>query len=347
MITTAPLPGAGSLIAWAKGRNGDATAPWRRPGDCALTLSRTCWSLALLAGLRGPAPRVAVPAWFCAASLAPLRALGAELDFVAVDSRGLPQWDRVSRADLVVAVHTFGRPVPLDDARAACRRTGAWLVEDAAHAVGPAAGIGEQGDFVLYSPHKVLALPDGAVLVSRQGILPAPPDQPAAPVGPWLRRRLVQRLLPDIVRPWMPQGGQPHFADDPAAATPPPCRRLSTLGARLMAGADLKAEAARRRANADSLRRTLGDLPGWAPLFPDDGPAPYRFALRCDDPTIAAQRYRALRQARLPVESWPDLPPEVTEGAAVDLRRSVIVLPVHGALPAGYARTYRRVFVHD
>jgi hypothetical protein len=46
-------------------------------------------------------------------------------------------------------------------------RQRAWLIEDAVHALRPVRGIGASGDFVLYSPHKHLPIPDGAVLVVR------------------------------------------------------------------------------------------------------------------------------------------------------------------------------------
>lgn len=307
---------------------------------------RSSWALAWLASLRGTTPTIALPSWFCNASLAPLRAMGARLIFVPVDGDGLADWDHLTQADLVVAVHTFGRAVPLDGARAACARTGALLVEDAAHVLAPTSGIGQEGDYILYSPHKVLALPDGAVLVSNGAPLPPCPSMAQSSPWPWVCRRLLQRSLPDIVRPRLPQGGQPDFLTDPADGDVPAPLYPSPLAQGLMGDADLTAEASRRRMNAAALRHAVGRLPGWQPLFAEDGPAPYRFALRCRDADIAKARYAALRQAHLPAESWPDLPPEVGDSNAIALRRSVILLPVHGALPPGYEQLYAKALAH-
>ncbi|MBR9973702.1 DegT/DnrJ/EryC1/StrS family aminotransferase [Magnetospirillum sulfuroxidans] len=347
MISTAPLTNPWNILsALVPQPAAEAAAGWRRPGDQSLVLARSCWSLALLAGMLGSKPKVALPAWFCNASLLPLRAMGAELIFVPVNENGWPDWSNLGQADMVVTVHTFGHPVPLDSARAACDRTGAILVEDAAHALAPAPGIGESGDYVLYSPHKVLALPDGAVIVARNRPLPAGAGQSSGGVFRWLSRRLIQWALPDPLRSWIAQGGQINFLDDPTTTAMPPLCTPSPVSLRLMTAADLTVEATMRRMNAASLRQTLGHLPGWHPLFTDDGPAPYRFALRCDHTDIAIARYAALRHAHLPVESWPDLPPEVSDATAIGLRRSVILLPVHGALPPGYEQLYAKALAH-
>lgn len=350
MITTAPLPHPSTLLcalASAPAGNDDVTAPWRRPGDTAAVMSRTSWSLAHLAkelmARLGHPPRVLLPDWFCAQSLEPLRQTGAVPVFVPVDAlTTLPHWS--GEADMVVAVHPFGRPADLSEAMDIARAQGALLVEDAAHALGPAPGIGEAGDAVLYSPHKTLALPDGAVLVRRNdaaGPLPAGGASESVPFpGHWLARRLVQRLLPDALRPHLPQGGQTRFEDDPAPSGPPSDTAPHPLIRRLMAGADLAKEAAARRNNAARLRAAAARFAEWEPLFPEDGPAPYRLALRCRSAKWAARLYTALRAARLPAESWPDLDASVKadpgrHAGAVELRRTVILLPVHSALDGG------------
>ncbi len=343
MITTAPLPSLTSLLCRATSRQ--AAAPWLRDGQRAVVTPRSSWSLAWLAALRGPQPRIALPAWFCNASLAPLRAMGARFTFVTVDDQGQPDWDSVQQADLIVAVHTFGQINDLGAARAACQRTGAWLVEDCAHVLGPVPGMGS-GDYALYSPHKLLALPEGAVLVSTGGNLPEIPDLPVSSPWSWLRRRLIQKALPDLARRHLPQGGPACFLDVPPDAPLASPEMPSAFTLKMMAAADLDREAARRRANARSLRDALAPIKGWQPFFSDDGPAPYRFVLRCQDEATAIDRYAALRAAKLPVETWPDLPPEVNDSQAVALRRSLILLPVHGALPAGYDQLYRQALSH-
>jgi hypothetical protein len=355
MITTAPLPMGLLAGLWNHASPDQATAPWRRKGDDALVLSRSAWSLAALAQViaterRRPA-RVLLPAWFCGQSLLPLRAVGAQLTFVPVDASGVPQWPADGNADMIVAVHSFGCPTDLSAAVALRARTNALLIEDCAHVLQPAPGMGEAGDAVIYSPHKTLGLPEGAVLVTRQpglsdrlrialGDLP-----PAPPPSRWAVKRMVQRLIPDVLRPRLPMGGPPDFLSDPPVGEAAPLTGASALSLSLMAGACMAQQAAARQRNAQALRSALSGLPAWAPFFAHDGPAPYRFALLCDDTGVAEARYARLRQFRLPVESWPDMVPEVAAapqefGHALDLRRRILLLPVHASLPTGFEHAY-------
>lgn len=353
MITTAPLPPLSHLLGLGRPLH-PLLAPWQETANQAWWLSRSCWSLAILAralGHRlGRPPRVALPAWICGQSLMPLRATGAVLEFLPVDQNGLAQWSAADHPDMVVAVHTFGHPVPLAEAATAAP----FLVEDCAHALVPGCGMGEVGDAAIFSPHKVLGLSEGAVLTltpkagndvttSVENLLAALP--PTASDNRWRIKRLIQTMIPDRLRRRLPPVGQPAHDRDPEGGDPPPLRAPSPLAAQLTQKANIEREATRRRANALALRHALGGMDGVTPFFREDGPAPYRFVLQVRDPAHAAHLYHRLREARLPVESWPDLPPEVMAtpsrfGCALNLRRRLLLLPVHGALAPCYATLY-------
>ena len=66
-------------------------------------------------------------------------------------------------------VHYFGCPTLAAPTKDFCAKHNAWLLEDAAHVLRPVSGVGKYGDFIIYSPHKLLPIPDGAVLVIRTG----------------------------------------------------------------------------------------------------------------------------------------------------------------------------------
>ena len=67
--------------------------------------------------------------------------------------------------NLFVLVHHFGHAQDPSQAATFCDVAGATLIEDAAHVLSPYGGIGQGRSFIFYSPAKVLAVPDGAVLV--------------------------------------------------------------------------------------------------------------------------------------------------------------------------------------
>lgn len=182
MITLAPLPSWRAIITSVFPRQQDSAqlaAPWMRDGDEQVGwLSRSAWSLALLAHWRieqkgnGPVS-IWIPDYFCDDSLSLLRKIDVRIHFYPVTKKLLPNFPllreqaKIAPPDILLLVHYFGMPVSASETREFCKREGAWLVEDAAHVLLPSAGIGTEGDFVIYSPHKLLAMPDGALLMVR------------------------------------------------------------------------------------------------------------------------------------------------------------------------------------
>lgn len=386
MLTLAPLPRLQDLARAAirpQLQNAELTAPWTRAGDVAGILSRSAWSIALIAlwrarlGAEGPVT-IWVPDYFCNDALAPLRRAGVQLEFYPVLASTDPDVE-ICRAmlehgapDIVILVHYFGRPAASGLAfRNLFESTGAWLVEDAAHVLRPIRGVGMLGDFILYSPHKHLPLPDGAVLVARRdgpsmlgegGIAAfgAPETWPsqlgalvplvneladpgASASVTWLARRLLQRLGARA-----PLNGFSPFAEDDAIGSREaprlPVPGASTLALRLLGTLcrELGNVACRRQRHLmlwdtqllDPANSTLGlercdrpDAREWTPYL-----ACYRIPAVGGPGTFAS-----LKQSRLPVTTWPDLPPEVVADqnrhkVAWQLRHARLFLPVHQSL---------------
>jgi len=367
MISQMPLLDQAMLTRARRPAFGDESliAPWRRPEDEARLIDRSAHGLAALAraiaGRLGRSPRIALPGWICSQALEPLRQTGAGLTYLPVSAKtGQIDWtvaDRAGPFDILVVVHTFGQPVDLEPARDLCARHDCFLIEDCAHALAPAAGIAEAGDAVLFSPHKLFPLPEGAILSLSAAARGWADDLDRALGRPpmaeddraWLKRRQFEEAVPDSLRRFVPQSGPSRFEADPPLSDPPEPVGPSDLARRLLAAADVAEEARRRRDNAEALTKVIGRLKDVRLLFSHTKAVPYRLALRADNPEVAARRFAALRQAHLPVESWPDLPPRVVADpthadGAVALRNTVLLLPVHGSLPTeDLARAYRRV----
>jgi hypothetical protein len=388
MLTQAPLPRwAGLLRALLRdpGKDADLAAPWRRVGELADCLSRSAWSLALIALWRkGRASdsllTVWLPDYFCNSSLDPLRQTGARLVFYPLAPDMVPDMTacRALSAscsiDIFVMVHYFGQASAAGPARDFCRHTGAWLVEDAAHVLRPVPGIGESGDFVLYSPHKHLPMPDGAVLVVR-------PDGPAmlgpdgletfGPTTNWpTRLRDVQQCMGSAIRDsgfrslvWLAKRvlqklgiGSGRAAAIPfveglepgaTVSTPVIAPQMSTLARRLAAGALSElADVARQRQRRQLLWDFL--LIGADDSLPNAMVVANRARGRDWTPYLSAYRtvagpasetYAKWQTAGLPVSPWPDLPPEVTanqenHASALTWRQTRFFLPVHQTLGA-------------
>lgn len=352
MSTAAPLPQLAGLLAAVCSAvpEGDAlAAPWRpaepRPRH-ARWFSRSAFALAALVAQRraasgGANPVLWLPDYFCNQSSGPARLAGAHVVHYPISWELEPDWAACRQLaaartpDLFVLVHYFGRPADGAAARTFCDAVGAALIEDAAHVLIPVGGIGAQGAAVFYSPHKLFALPDGALLLSREALEVTMPSVSPSP-WPWLIRRLLQTAMPRATRAAAIRRRLPEFDRDPPFVTLPATSAPSRLTLSLMTRIDPAAEAATRRRNADlwaaalagrtDLRRILDSKPG----------APYRFVAEATEESAAAL-YNGFRARGCPVESWPDLAPEVLadparHAVAIGLRRRLLFLPVHSAV---------------
>ncbi|MCB9096273.1 MAG: peptidoglycan bridge formation glycyltransferase FemA/FemB family protein [Arcobacter sp.] len=183
-FTYAPLPSWKSLLSIIlPGRVDDFTLAntWirKKSEEQSIWLSRTSWSIVIIALLRQKLKNIKpvniwFPDYFCNSSLDPLRSFGINPFFYPIDSNREPDYKKCKelakdkKVDIFVLVHYFGKPANVNSASNFCLSKQAWLVEDAAHVLKPINGVGEKGDFVLYSPHKHLPLYDGALLVIRK-----------------------------------------------------------------------------------------------------------------------------------------------------------------------------------
>lgn len=355
MITGAPLPGWGELAALFGGSAAGAAvaAHWAEPTEKTLWFSRSAWALAAITTAwrrkHGRLPRLWVPDYFCNASLDPVRQAGVPLTFYPVGPDLVPDWEQCRRLalsaapDLFIAVHYFGFATDLRTAREFCRLEGALLIEDCAHVLEPAAGIGRGGDFVLWSPHKLLPVPQGGLLVCRDLDEDASPAAGPAPgLGGWLLKRMVQKLGPGWLLPPATRSGPQTFGDDPVGGPLAETPSLAPKALKILAKAAdaLPRVAARRRDTARALLEVLARQDGWQPLFDPTAATPYRLVMRCDSPDIAAERFTRYRRRGIPVESWPDLAPDVRalpaqHRAALHLRATLLCFPVHQTLEAG------------
>ena len=158
--------------------------PWAHKQDQALWLSKSAWSLAAIAQAKSISPsefassrsgplNVWLPEFFCDESLDPLRQTGAILHFYHINEQldpdpvSLDKLMETSPPDIIIGVHFFGMPANFEYLIQHSISSGAWLVEDATHVLKRQIFQGDQGDFVLFSQHKHLAIPHGALLVIR------------------------------------------------------------------------------------------------------------------------------------------------------------------------------------
>ena len=344
--TYAPTPNWSTLVKSFTRKplsDSDLAKPWLRENDTGIWLSYTSHALRVIAQLRiacepvGTTPCVWVPDYFCNSALSGLRETQSRLVFYPVTTGLEPDYAKcrqmaaLDKPDIFVLVHYFGSPANAKDAAEFCKRNGAWFVEDAAHVYLPVRGVGEKGDFVLYSPHKHLPLPDGALLVLRPSLFSgANPSREEVLVKLskllkfqgnaaryaawyWLGKRLVQKF------------GLRRRAPSVDFASDLPSRRefsgatMSWLAESILSAILHDLEWIRH------LRHRNGEV--WDDLFHEEAhrggatePA-YRYvaSYKFTSQELAQDFHDRLHAIGAPVTAWPDLPPEVYEGTSMDV----------------------------
>ena len=373
VITQAPLPVFGSLLKGLFSRpvkDRVLSQPWVREGERAYWFSRSAWSLAVVVywceRIKQKTPlTVWVPDFFCNESLALLRREEIKLVYFPVDEKGYPKMQQLEALaekespDLLLMAHYFGRAVLCEEVARFCEQYGAWLIEDAAHVLQPASGIGERGDCVLYSPHKQLAIPDGAVLVVRE----------SGPAAEFVQDEKAQRILQEIIYEmginkkrenlssyvWLlkrmlqligirlssplppfecvaPEGGE-RFSTLPG---------MSSMAQRLLSQIipSLSDEAKRRKENATQWQEVIQSVITTQKVdVVTDDYVPYLSIVSTKEQKMANRLYCQLGVADTAVVTWPDLPAEVIDDvskrkhqSAKQLRHSCMYLPVHSSI---------------
>ena len=358
-LPAVPLPPVGVLLSVGHSRGETLGAPWAIGGDREIQFFPRGF-VALVHAAQCVAqdqerPVCFFPAYFCEGSLTPLRQAGARIIFYRVARDLTPDWEDVRRQakaehpDLFVLVHTFGCVQDTAEALAFAREKGCVVLEDAAHVLMPGGKLGEGGTIVLFSPHKLLALPPISLLSIPRFLS----DRVRNPYKAawrkqdwkWLVKRGVQKSIVVLgglgIRAKARGGG---FAGDEGGAPPViACpHEISRLGARLLVceQENVTEVARRRRQHFAFLSRAVAEmqdvkiprpLAEWAA---DD--VPYAFPFFAGQDRVAAV-HSALWRLGIPALTWPDLPPEVTAQPeeyreALFWRRNLLLLPVHQSL---------------
>ena len=303
-------------------------------------------------------PTIWIPDYFCNEPLQFLRKSNFPLNFYPITNQLLPDWETCQdqalslKPDIFILVHYFGYPSDGKGALKFCNEHKCILVEDAAHSLIPHQDIGLYGEFVFYSPHKLLAIPNGAVLIQRpktkvlrelsnknpvevmnQVLATMPQDSPSTWF--WMFKRNLQKLLPDFL--WLTRQKANNIDD--VSYGPIPFKPLqSRLSRRLLSTEipHINEYALSRQINQAILRAYYNSSEEKAQLIKNDY-VPYMTDFGCKTKNHAEKYFQLLKEKGSPVMDWPDLPPEVlTESenhlVAIELKKTKLFFPIHQGL---------------
>lgn len=141
-------------------------------------LSRSSWSilsicLFRLKKLNKQSINIFLPDYFCNDPIPLINHKNIKIKYYEIDDQFQPNIKSVkdltekANPDIFLGVHYFGKPLVSNELKNFCIRNKCWYIEDATHCLKRDKVIGGQGDFVIFSPYKHLAIPNGAILIVR------------------------------------------------------------------------------------------------------------------------------------------------------------------------------------
>tara|TARA_B110000438_G_C15820384_1_gene654114 strand:+ start:2193 stop:3332 length:1140 start_codon:yes stop_codon:yes gene_type:complete len=373
-FTNAPLPDLKDLFRLFFTKNNfseiDFTEIWTKADDDYFWLSKSAWSLYLIAKYRlklrqKDTINVWVPSYFCNNSLNPLRTLKINLIFYPITKDGDPDIKlceqlklNYGNPDIFLAVHYFGTIANLKLTSRFTMESNAWLVEDAAHILKLDSNIGQYSQFLLFSPHKLLPIPDGAILVVKRNNFNTREHFESIEFNKlyksliyrkqkgsnlisfiWILKRSLQiigfkRKNKNIIN-------DDHIVHSLNNYTN---TRMSIVSERLLFFylEDLHKENEIRVQNCKAWLKALRDKTDLeaTELFQKNKNCPYLLGLVFQDYEQTEYAFKFLINKGVPVSTWPDLPPEVINNMnlykeAISLRKSTLFIPVHRSVSLG------------
>jgi dTDP-4-amino-4,6-dideoxygalactose transaminase len=247
--------------------------------------------------------QVWLPSYLCTAVLQAFPKEQPRIRFYAVNQHLRPandSWLREIRpGDMVVFIDYFGFTGWSEYAKEA-RRSGAWVVEDACQAM-LNDQFGKDSQYVIVSPRKFVGVPDGGILLARNGATLPEGKLPPPPAVWWLEALAATQLRAEFDRHGGERAWFPLFqkTDDSAPSHPMRMSELSSL--LLWHRIDYNDIVRRRRDNYRLLATELKHLAIFPELPP--GVTPLGFPVRIQD---RARVQRALFDADIyPPVHWP------------------------------------------
>lgn len=289
------------------------------------------------------------------------------LIFYPINRNLEPKWDickdysELNKPDIFLYTHYFGRIGKIDQARVFCDNKQAILIEDCAHFLYSNGKIGRLGDFVLFSPHKCVALPDGAVLsvnIDTKFFIKTDIDNELSlirncilqmkgenDISLWLVKRYIQKIT--RIKRKEKLLYEIHWGGTDPIGSEFQVSKFTQRNIKKYSYTVLKAYGRIRWKNLEVMNYLLkNEDPAIVPLSFESTSIPYYAVFSLDKVSNKQQFLDRLANKRYIVRSWPDLPKQLyteinNHEDAINLSRDIITLPIHQGLnPQGLLKKY-------
>ena len=218
------------------------------------------------------------------------------------------------KLDIFVLVHYFGNVIGQGEANAFSQDKGALFIEDCAHVIGYK-NIEWFGDFLLFSPHKLFAIPSIGCLIGRVNNnhhLRTTTSKRNLPI-----RWMLKQIIKSGIKPSLPKWKD--FFGTAISESVNSITSNSFIIKKAIEAFELSQESLLiRNQNARLLIQKLNKVKNWS-LFGSNSAidSSYVLGMICDSKEIAKRRFNLLNQNYQLVMQWPDLPLEISQDSEI------------------------------
>lgn len=310
-----------------------------------------------------------LPDYFCDQTIESFREDWMDFYYYPIGEDLEPQWKEIEtytkentpEIDFFIFVHYFGIEKNVSMAADFVKRHNALLIEDCAHVLLPKGKIASKGDFVIFSPHKQLPVPDAAVLSYNQSEktvdlwkelqkefnkLPNRENN-----SRWYCKKSLQKLFK--VHRKLPYYPGVHLGSGDICCES--MQKISSKSERVLRSyydyTELKRICYIRRDNLSMINYLINRIDSnIVPLMDSETFAPYYavYSLKnADDKKKAVEK---LIKKGFSVLHWPDLPRDIVQKqseheTAFALSEDIITIPIHQDItPQKICKTLAREF---
>tara|TARA_B100001250_G_scaffold26775_1_gene22084 strand:- start:12268 stop:13380 length:1113 start_codon:yes stop_codon:yes gene_type:complete len=347
---------------------------WVKKNQEGFWLSRSSYSMRLIARFRFEESKkkrinVWIPSYFCNESLDEIRKEKVRIYFYPIMENGIPdlrackkQMTVKNAPDLFFGVHYFGREIDFKEISEFAESFDAWFVEDAAHVLRRSGKIGKYSHFTFFSPHKMLAIPDGSILVfnkdnffeSKKSLerfkkLYQEINVKNFKANVFLIKWVLKRTIQKLGYRRSTYNNLEIFDDNEIKnSSQNLISRMSKFSKKLiMLEKSLESEINTRNENYNFWRNFFkkNNLVGDEIFSNHNLYCPYLFGFKLKDRKQMLKALNLLNKYSIPALSWPDLPKEVYEEetrykSAIELKRNTLFLPIHSSIKAKSMNKY-------
>jgi len=290
---------------------------------------------------------VFIPSFFCNESLNDLRNTSAKIVFYKTNMDMTPDWRHIQELcevwppELFVLTHYFGSVNDLSGAIKLHRNYGCELIHDCAHHLLPCDNIINSPGIIIFSPHKILPVPPLALVLYKKNIHRklAKPKYILCKKSEllWLLKRITQKYLSFALHVKLEQ--DPPDISGKIIKKEWKKSAVSLFSLLLFRAAsnnvfDVQKTRVENYKYFDLLLSQQQSNSHVKTFTLNNVSSPYSYIFVVSSMQKQNEIFQYMRVSEIPVNTWPDLPPEVMKNPeifkdSIKLRKSILLLPVH------------------